>query len=216
MANIQQKCNELIKLAADISLLSNNDYNVNNVNNDDNIVHSGLTKLQINIDDDTHYSKYHGKIPIDFKDNYDCGELFIKVMGDTDHKGKYKWYSVIESKDNYFNLRGEIQFPLKIYDINIDMNGIIKNIINFGDIKWNDNNAPSMLLEDMDDLENDMDEEENEMDDEENDDDKNEMDEEHNSDEEEETSDSDEPYDENNVSEEELIIKKDGIHVSIA
>jgi hypothetical protein len=212
MASIQQKCNELIKLAADISLLSN----VENVN--ENVVNNGSTKLHININEDTHYSKYHGKIPIDFKDNYDCGELFVKVMGDTDHKGKYTWYSVIESKEKHFNLRGEIKFPLKIYDINIDINGIIKYIIKFSDIKWTENDAPSMLIESEEEHNNDeynsdetgSDECDSDgCDRDENGCGENEM-------EEENTSDSDEPYDENNVSEEELIIKKDGIHVSIA
>ena len=196
-SKLQTKCNDLIKLAAEISLLSCND--VNDVND-------------LDMGDNEDSSNNNKKIKIGFIDNYDCGDLFIKIMGLDDHKGKYKWISIIEYVDNYYSLRGEVKFPLHIRDITMD-GGCMKYIINFSDVTWKDNIMPiivedEVLIESCDECTDGQDSggeysggEYSE-------------DEESGGEESggEESGDEDS---EENISEEELIIKKEGIHVSI-
>jgi hypothetical protein len=94
-------------------------------------------KINISIDPvDNTKSLYYKKIPIELDGNYDCGELFIKVMGDEDQKGKFKWYSIIEKEMNHFNLRGEIKCPFNIIDVSWKSNGLFVFKVKFSDVEW--------------------------------------------------------------------------------
>ena len=94
-----------------------------------------LMKINISIDPaDNTKSLYYKKIPIELDGNYDCGELFIKVMGDEDQKGKFKWYSIIEKEMNHFNLRGEIKCPFNIIDVRWKSNGLFVFKIKYDDV----------------------------------------------------------------------------------
>ena len=158
--SIIKKCNDLIRLAAEISTLSLQNTKPTSIN--ESLINSvKSSNTQIGVEEDTNNkskinisienaentkSVYYKRIPIEFKDNYDCGDLFIKIMGDEDNRGKYKWLSVIENVDNYFNLRGEIKFPLNVVDVRFNR-GVFIFMVDFNDIKWAEHDPPSILEE---------------------------------------------------------------------
>ena len=146
MATIQDKCAELIKLAADISVMNfaSHSASKSGINGDDikdiidnKSVNSNSSKINVSINPvDNARSTYYKKIPIRLDGKYDIGELFIKVMGDEDNKGVFKWYSIIEKENNHFNLKGEIKSPLNIIDISWKSNGLFIFTLKYEDIIW--------------------------------------------------------------------------------
>lgn len=166
--SIIKKCNDLISLAAEISTISLqnterisiNESLINSVKSSNTYMDedtNNKSKINISIENaENTKSVYYKKIPIEFKDNYDCGDLFIKIMGDEDNRGKYKWLSVIENVDKYFNLRGEIKFPLNVVDVRFNRGAFIFKV-DFNDIKWTEHDPPTLLESEPYDFSDDLD-----------------------------------------------------------
>ena len=160
MATIQDKCAELIKLAADISVMNfaSHSASKSGINGDDikdiidnKSVNSNSSKINVSINPvDNARSTYYKKIPIKLDGKYDIGELFIKVMGDEDNKGVFKWYSIIEKENNHFNLKGEIKSPLNIIDISWKSNGLFIFTLKYEDIIWTGERPPELADSDID------------------------------------------------------------------
>jgi len=247
MPSIHEKCNELIRIAADISSMNlansgsspislsssvSNSMNISSLNLS-SIGGGGGTshsdKINISIDPaDNTKSLYYKKIPIELDGNYDCGELFIKVMGDEDQKGKFKWYSIIEMEMNHFNLRGEIKCPFNIIDVRWKSNGLFVFKIKYDDVEWTGEAPVKTLVESSsgeldDDLINMVNmahgnssdsDYKGEASDDEDEEDEDEGDE--SGDDSDEDGSDDESGDEEEDELNDIIIKKEGIHVSIA
>ena len=158
--NIQEKCNELIRIATDISAINLNKREIN---------HEIKASKHVITDD---------KLLIEL---YGIKHLFfyLKVMGDETEK----WLSVLEKEDNHFNVVGELYFPLTI----MSMNGN-RLVIEKEKIKW----EKKYELKESESEENE-DNEDNESEDSEYTDDE-----------------------QSDYGSEELLIKRDGIHVSLA
>ena len=225
MNTLQQKCNDIIRLATDIST-----YNILNTVNDkssslqigDDEIIRNENKITISIDNDTNTSSYYKKIHIVLDKTYDVGNLFIKIMGDDDCNGKLKWFSVLEQTENYFNLKGEIKMPLNILDIQWNDNiNDFQYMISFKDIKWKDEEIPKIMK--VDEIEETISDVENYSHDSDyinsdkgsGEDIETTSECETTSDEEDETEEDDDENCENEEDLKNIIIKKDGFHVSL-